>query len=217
MNWTEYNIKFLSDNANTPGQPWAGHRQFAYDLVRFMKPRTLVELGTLSGMSFFSFCQAVKDGDIDTKCYAIDTWKGDPHAGEYGEYVYESVSDHVNREFNEIATLIRSTFDAALDKFADESIDLLHIDGYHTYDAVSHDYSTWLPKLAPNGVILFHDIGMKVPGFGAHILWDELKSVFPYMEFEHSYGLGVLFPKGHTEGFAEIIAQKDRFKSLYRV
>lgn len=214
MNWTEYN-KYLSDNDSTLCQPWAGHRRFAYDLVRFMKPRTFVELGTFNGTSFFSFCQAVKDGGLGTKCFAIDTWKGDPHSGEYGEYVYEHVCEHVNQNFKEIATLIRSTFDEALVEFADDSIDLIHIDGYHTYDAVSHDYRTWLPKLAPNGVILFHDIGMKVPGFGAHLLWDELKSVYPNLEFDHSYGLGVLFPKGHTEAFAEIIPLKDRFKSLY--
>ncbi len=29
--------------------PWAGHRNFAYDLICFVKPRIVVELGTYSG------------------------------------------------------------------------------------------------------------------------------------------------------------------------
>lgn len=215
MKWIQYN-KFLPEQNDVSYAPWSGHRRFAYDLVRFMKPRCLVELGTLTGTSFFSFCEGVKDGGLATKCFAVDTWKGDPHTGEYGEYVFQHVSDYANQHFAEMATLIRSTFDEALDEFADESIDLLHIDGYHTYDAVSHDYSSWLPKLAPNGVILFHDIAMTTPDFGVYRLWAELKSVFPYIEFDHSYGLGVLFPKGHLEAFTEVIVEKDQFKTFYR-
>lgn len=102
-----------------------------------------------------------------------------------------------------------------MDHFANESVDLLHIDGYHTYDAVSHDFLTWLPKLEPNGIVLFHDIKIKSGDFGVYLLWGELKFVFPHIKFDHSYGLGVLFPKGHTEAFSEIIAQKESFKSLY--
>ena len=67
--------------------------------------------------------------------------------------------DIVNRFFPKIHVLIRSKFSEAVTQFEDESIDLLHIDGYHTLKAaVTEDYETWLPKLRGNGVILFHDI-----------------------------------------------------------
>ena len=86
--------------------PWSGHRSFAYDLVSFVKPNTIVELGTHYGTSFFSFCQAVKDTQLSIYCYAVDTWKGDPHAGLYGENVYEAVKAVNTREFPNIGRLL---------------------------------------------------------------------------------------------------------------
>lgn len=64
---------------------WEGHRRFGYDLMRYLKPGKMVELGTYYGTSHFAFCQAVKDHGLDTECYAVDTWEGDKHSGTYEE------------------------------------------------------------------------------------------------------------------------------------
>ena len=81
----------------------------------------------------------------------------------------------VSDNYLNIGNLIRSTFDDAVDRFQDETINLLHIDGYHTYEAVSHDYNTWLPKVAKNGIVLFHDIEVRSGDFGVYKFWDEVK------------------------------------------
>ena len=87
--------------------------------------------------------------DLPTRCLAVDTWQGDEHAGSYGEDVYESAA-RLSRShaYGAFSRLLRMTFDEARRHFADGSIDLLHIDGLHTYDAVAQDFETWLPKLS---------------------------------------------------------------------
>jgi hypothetical protein len=195
---------------------WVGHRRFAYDLVRFMKPVTIVELGTHWGVSFFSFLQAVKDEGMNTMCYAVDTWEGDPHAGFYEDEVYQTVSEIAHQYYSTISSLIRCTFDEALNRFKDHSIDLLHIDGYHTYEAVSHDFEAWLPKLAERGVILFHDIAVQRDDFGVYLFWEKLKNQYPFIEFKHSYGLGVLFPKGYNQDFLQVFSIKNVLQDTYK-
>ena len=76
--------------------------------------------------------------------------------------------------------------------FEDNSIDILHIDGCHTYEATKNDYEKWVCKVKSDGFILFHDISMKERDFGVYRLWDELKEKYQTLEFHHSYGLGVL-------------------------
>lgn len=176
--------------------PWAGHKYFAYDLVRNIKPRTIVELGTHKGTSFFSMCQAVKDGQLNCNLYAIDSWEGDKQAGFYDDTIFNEVKEIKNKFYKPLKIdLIKKYFDDALSKFEDNSIDLLHIDGLHTYEAVKHDFDNWMPKVKKNGIIMFHDIAEKKEDFGVYKLWDELKVKYNSLEFYHSHGLGVIFLK----------------------
>jgi ElaB/YqjD/DUF883 family membrane-anchored ribosome-binding protein len=172
---------------------WLGHVPFALWLVEQTRPAMLVELGAHHGHSYFSFCAGVVANDLHTKCFAVDTWQGDEHAGSYGEEIYAQVSERNQSQFHSFSRLLRTTFDEAVKHFADGTIDILHIDGLHTYEAVSHDFQTWRPKLSSRGVILFHDTNVRERDFGVWQLWEELKVAYPHIEFQHSHGLGVLF------------------------
>ena len=170
---------------------WNEHVPFAMLLVELQRSRVIVELGTHWGVSYCAWCQAVAAIGTETHCYAVDTWSGDSHAGYYGNEVYENLKEH-HKQYESFSQLLRMTFDEALRQISNNSVDLLHIDGLHTYEAVKHDYDTWLPKMSDKGIILFHDTVVTERGFGVCKLWHELSLRFPHFNFEHGFGLGIL-------------------------
>ena len=206
-----------------PDSAWLGHIPFAHWIVGATRPRILVELGAFSGASYAAFCDAAVRFDTGTRCFAVDTWVGDGHAGNYGEAIYKDLLNF-NARFASFSTLLRMTFDDALTQFEDGSIDLLHIDGFHTYEAVRHDFETWLPKLSDRAVVLFHDVAERRADFGVWKFWAELRQTNPGFEFEHSHGLGVLLvgkaydgpllPLVQTTDPAEIGIIRSRFAAL---
>jgi GT2 family glycosyltransferase len=161
-------------------------------LTSILKPRVIVELGTFYGTSYCAFCQAVKELKLDARCYAVDTWEGDPQSGFYGVEILNDLKHHHDVLYGDFSRLIQSTFDEAVCHFTDKAIDLLHIDGFHTYEAVKKDFETWLPKLSETGIVLFHDINVRERDFGVWKFWEEVRLIYPHFEFAHSHGLGVL-------------------------
>ena len=182
-----------------PSQWWIGHIPFGFEIIRALRPQKIVELGVYSGASLMAFCQVVEKLKLSTKCFGIDLWEGDIHMGEFEESIYRGISDYCHKYYPHTAVLIRKRFDDAVDDFEDGSVDLLHIDGTHTFEAVSTDYQTWIPKMSDRGVVLFHDtnvtyetVGPGAKDFGVKAFFESLKNGYPHIEFKHCYGLGVL-------------------------
>lgn len=170
---------------------WTANLHFAYDVIALLRPATFVELGTDQGESYFAFCQSVAENDTGTRCFAVDTWRGDEHAGQYDETTFAQVTAHNRAHYERFSTLLRNTFDTALEKFPDASIDLLHLDGLHSEEAVRHDVENWLPKLRPGGLLLMHDVAVRTRGFGVWKVWADLAKRSRSWRFPDGPGLGI--------------------------
>ena len=170
------------DIENLPSA-WKGHRAFANWLMKEKLPETVVELGVDYGYSTFCFAESA----IGT-VYAIDTFTGDPHCGIRNNS-YDIYLDY-SKNYNNIITIVNTFEEAAKTWF--KPIDILHIDGYHTYEACNSDLAIWSPFVKDDGVILMHD----TESFeGVARVYQQ--SSWNKINFTHSFGLGVLSKSPH--------------------
>lgn len=198
---SEQIIEFFPEYRSTQ-IAWQGLTPIAAWAILDLKPRRVVELGSYRGDSFFSFLQAAQSVSELEDLVAIDTWEGDQHTGAYVEDVHKQFHTELDSRNDPRARSIRDFFVNAAQQFKANSIDLLHIDGAHDYASVREDFETWLPKMATDGVVLFHDTMVKTEGFGVWQFWEELEQEYSgrCFNFTHSNGLGVLCLGTSTAG-----------------
>lgn len=187
----DYPLALQMPHRLTDVNAWQPHLPFAFALVQLMRPKRFVELGTHKGDSYCGFCQAIDILGLDTLCHAVDTWVGDEQAGHYGPEVFAELKAYHDPRYGRFSTLVKGLFDDALEKFDDATIDLLHIDGLHTYDAVKHDFEAWLPKMTCRGVVLLHDVNEHQADFGVWRFWREIAERYAHGTFQFGHGLGI--------------------------
>ena len=171
---------------------WSGHGRFAMDIVEILKPNVVVDLGVDYGFSTFCFAQP-KSGTI----YGVDWFVGDAHAGHRDTYqIVKQLQSEMHDEFGiNNVEIIKADF-TELARTWCKKIDILHIDGLHTYDAVRSDYMNWIVHCHDETVILFHDTTSFPKDVGR--FFHEIKDEFHSHNFIHSHGLGVLTKSQHV-------------------
>ncbi len=183
-------IKFNAKHL-TFATDWHGHLNFASWLLELSRPKSIVELGVFRGDSLAAFSQAASELEIECSILGADTWGGDLTTGEYSAQIFDQVRDYFL--FNHPNTVLaKMTFNDARQEVENNSVDVLHVDGCHTYDAVKEDFETWISAMSSKGIMLFHDVHVSNKDFGTGKFWHEVSDEFPSFSFKHSSGLGVL-------------------------
>jgi hypothetical protein len=163
---------------------WVGHIEFAQWIGSRWAAPNIMDLGVDYGLSTFAFALSNKSAEV----IGIDCFEGDEQSGfrDTEKFVNAIKEEHGVENIK----FIKSYFDDIAPHITPKSVDILHIDGLHTYEAVKHDFNTWLPKVAPRGVILMHDTRAYKPRFGVGKFFYEID--MPKLNFKDSYGLGVV-------------------------
>lgn len=170
----------------------AGHAAFIRFLMVATGTRRYAELGTYRGRSLFTAAQAARHLTPAPQCIGIDTWQGDRHTTHYDDAIGAGVRRTAADAFPDTVVTIQGTFDQARSRFADGSLDLLLIDGLHTYEAVRHDFETWQPTLSNRGIVLLHDSTHVGGDFGVWRYVADLRRSHPMLELRHTEGLAVV-------------------------
>lgn len=192
---TPLSLAYMQPAWQTVHSAWAEHLPAAFWLIETLRPRRFVELGSHAGDSYCAFVQAMTALGLDQQgatAMAVDCWEGDKHSGAYTNAIYEKLAAYHNAHYSHFSRLNKCFFDQACQEESDGGIDLLHIDGLHTYEAVKDDFESWLPKMSARGVILFHDVTEHREDFGVWQLWDELTPRYAHLLLPHCHGLGIL-------------------------
>ena len=176
--------------------------ELLYGLVRSMKPEVCVEIGSALGKSASYIGMALKENGRGM-LYAID-----PH--EPTNWNDVDAIDSL-KEFNrniaaagvrEYVSLIRSYSDAAARNWK-LPIDIIFIDGDHSYDGVKRDWELFLPHVKPSGVVIFHDTMWDLPPYvgtvrsdmGVPRFVDELRQQgYQVLTISQDYGVSLIQP-----------------------
>lgn len=126
-----------------------------WQLARRTSPSVIVEIGSYLGASANFLAAGVGKRQPAPRIYCIDTWNNDAMT-EGPRDTYQDFLANTSHYRNLIRTL-RMQSHLAADAIGDQ-VDLLFIDGDHSYEAVSRDLAVWLPKLSAGGLVILHDI-----------------------------------------------------------
>lgn len=134
----------------------------------------IVEIGSFLGRSAVAFTLAIKN-KRGGKLYSIDPFNADSDpasaptlrrvAHEIEMPLIDRFTENVKRygSFKHVEVLRGYSQDFSKDW--NRPIDLLYIDGDHSYEAVRRDFLEWTPFIKPGGFLAMHDVSFD-PNYG---------------------------------------------------
>lgn len=173
-----------------------------YGLVRAMKPELCVEIGSARGRSACFIAMALRENGSG-RLYAIDPHR--PTAWNDSGAVETLAVMQGNLERLRLAPwveIVRATSAEAAAGWT-RPIDLLFIDGDHSYDGIRRDWDLFVPHVAEFGVVVFHDTIWDVrpdprwhrPDMGVPRFVEELREAgFPVVTLARDCGVSLVQP-----------------------
>lgn len=167
-------------------------------LVESAEPKAVLEIGTGYGGTLILFTRAASH---DAKIIGLDL---PPSTLTIGSPRWrESLLADVAEDCQSVSVLRGnshddSTFRYVRQHLGDCRLDVLFIDGDHSYEGVKRDFEMYSPLVRKEGIIGFHDIvpNLANPDIGVPRFWNELKHLHRHEEFSvetHRNGIGVVY------------------------
>ena len=163
-------------------------------------PKVVLEIGTANGGSLFLLAHSASE---DAVVIGVDL-PGGPFGGECSQPCLRLIRSF--KRGKQKIFLVRSdshrleTLSNIEDILDGRKIDVLFIDGDHSYEGVKKDYEMYRRLVEKDGIIIFHDIvpGADVSVGGVPQFWNKIKRGYRYKEIvkdwnRGKFGIGVLY------------------------
>ena len=154
-------------------------------MLKRKKLSTVVEIGTDRGGTLWLWCHLARP---DAVIVSIDL-----PGGDYGNgYTIEDIKTFRTwgKPEQQLHFLMKDSHAAQtkndlLGILNGRDIDLLFIDGDHTYEGVTQDFIMYAPLVRRNGLVVFHDIIETLPHLNCHShrFWKKIKPGYRHEEF----------------------------------
>ena len=127
-----------------------------YGLVRSLKPEVVVEIGSARGKSACYLGMALKENGSG-QLYAIDPHTRTNWNDADSVDTFDSINQNLDRlKLRDFVRIVRATSEDAARGWS-LPIDLIFIDGDHSYEGVKRDWELFSPFVRPFGGVIFHD------------------------------------------------------------
>ena len=167
------------------------------ELVKKLKPKHILEIGSLYGGTMWYWMHAVKGAEI----VSVDIGVGEPDS-RFSDMEYARINlwPEWERETGCIITQIRADSTSAetvkvVKEYA--PFDFIFIDGGHDFATAMADWQNYWPMLRTGGLFAFHDIVYLSSGVPA--VWRTVRNHGKWQEFirennpEQWMGIGVMW------------------------
>ncbi|MBW7955177.1 class I SAM-dependent methyltransferase [Patescibacteria group bacterium] len=177
-----------------------GYGWMHYSLIRLLKPKKVLCVGSRHGYIPAILAQACKDNGLG-HVYFVDAGFGDESDAHWTGVGYwrtdegKNVFYHAGLEL--WITLCVTTTKEFAEAHPEERYDYIYIDGDHSFKGAKLDFDLFWPQLNEYGFIGFHDVSVKgtLPEgeYGVHKVWERIKKKYPTtLEFPFmGSGLGI--------------------------
>lgn len=153
-------------------------------------PRVVLEVGTAAGGTLWLWCQLAKPSAL---IISVDLPGGD-FGGGYPEenipYLRKYAMYKQKIELLRCDSHNPETLEKVKEILGEKEVDLLFIDGDHTYEGVKQDWEMYSPLLSRNGIGVFHDIvpHKEIPECQVDKFWKEVRREYTFSEIHDSVG-----------------------------
>lgn len=172
-------------------------------IVDKMEPRTVLEIGTDRGGTLFLFSRVAAANaliiSVDLPAENMK-WRS-PLLRSFarpGQRICQiRQNSHAAATLEKVNSVLKG-----------RGVDLLFIDGDHTYEGVKRDFENYAHFVSQHGIIVFHDInpsystrfGITTETHAGEVyqFWDQIKKLYSHLELikdsnQDGFGIGILF------------------------